>query len=114
MIYHKYSFVGYMLWLRYALMRLRPFMSLDQIYSQYVESPGTKAYSIDEARKLFEGAEDINITVVLTHGDLLASHAGQRHQGWILSLARIVWPRIIIRNFFKNHGLFMLIQGRKP
>lgn len=114
MIYHKYSFVGYMLWLRYALMKLRPFMSLDQIYNQYLESPGTKAYSIDKARKLFEGTEDINIKVVLTHGDLLTSHAGQRHQGLILTLARIVWPRIVIRNFFKNHGLFMLIQGRKP
>jgi len=79
MIYHKYSFVGYMLWLRYALMKLRPFMSLDQIYNQYLESPGTKAYSIDEARKLFEGVEDINIKVVLTHGDLLDknSPAGQ-------------------------------------
>lgn len=113
MIYHKYSFVGYMLWLRYAMMRFRPFMSLEEIYSQYLESPGTKAYTIQKARELFADAVDIHIRTQLTHGDLLTSQAGQRHEGILLSLARLFWPRFIIRNFFKTHGLFMLIQGRK-
>ena len=38
MIYHKWSLVGFMLWLRYALLRGKPLTSLAQIYSQYLES----------------------------------------------------------------------------
>jgi SAM-dependent methyltransferase len=113
MIYHRYSFVGYMLWLRYALMKLRPFTTLDQIYGRYLESPGTKAYSVEEARNLFPGATDIGVRTVLTHGDLLTSEAGQRHKGLVLSAARAIWPRLLIRRFFEGHGLFMLIRGRK-
>ena len=113
MVYHKYSMVGYMLWLRYALMKLKPFVTLDRIYAQYLESPGTKAYSAEEARGMFSGADCIEIRTVLTHGDLLTSDAGQRHQGMALSVARTMWPRFLIRRFFKNHGLFMLIRGRK-
>jgi ubiquinone/menaquinone biosynthesis C-methylase UbiE len=109
MIYHKYSFVGLMLWLRYALFRLKPMTSLSQIYSQYLESPGTKAYSIAEARELFEKFRDVEITTVLTHGDLLTSSAGQRHQGPLLSVARLVWPGWLIRTFFPKYGLFILI-----
>lgn len=113
MIYHKYSFVGLMLWIRYAFFRGRFFVSLDEIYANYLESPGTKAYSIKEARDLFEGASNINIKVVLSHGDLLASEAGQRHNGLFLNCARKIWPRKLISICFKKYGLFMLIDGQK-
>jgi len=113
MIYHKYSFVGYMLWLRYALFKFRPGMTLAQIYNRYLESPGTKAYSMGEAKVLFKEFCDVNISTVLTHGDLLASSVGQRHQGRLLSLARLLWPRRIIRRFFYKHGLYMLINANK-
>ena len=81
MVYHKYSFVGYMLWLRYALLKLRPWISLDDIYAQYLESPGTKAYSVSDGIMLFDGASQISCKTILTHGDLLASNVGQRHRG---------------------------------
>lgn len=114
MIYHKYSFVGFMLWLRYALVRLKPLTPLNQIYSRYLESPGTKAYSIAEARDLFAGKfTKVDIKVVLTHGDLLSSAVGQRHRGLFLQVARLTWPRWLIRTFFKKHGLFMLISATK-
>ena len=113
MIYHKYSIVGFMLWVRYALFRFRPWMPLEQIYSQYLESPGTKAYSIDQAYKLFSDFREVSIRVVLTHGDLLESTAGQRHRGLLLSFARFVWPRKCIRKMLPNAGLFMLIEARK-
>jgi SAM-dependent methyltransferase len=113
MIYHRYSMVGYMLWLRYALFRLRPATSLQEIYNDYLESQGTKAYSIAEARDLFRRFKNVKINVYLTHGDLLTSSAGQRHEGLILSVARLIWPRWLIRRFFPNHGLFMTITGTK-
>jgi SAM-dependent methyltransferase len=113
MIYHKYSFIGYMLWLRYALLGLKPLTSLDEIYGIYLESPGTKAYSVSEAHKLLSKFQSVEIQTVLTHGDLLTSSAGQRHQGLMLTVARSLWPRWIIRTFFPKHGLFMLIQATK-
>jgi SAM-dependent methyltransferase len=113
MIYHRYSMVGYMLWLRYGLARMRPFTSLDSIYSAYLESPGTKAYSLDEAKALFRGAEQLSARTVLTHGDLLEGQAGQRHGGAVLNIARKIWPRPIIRAVLPGHGLFLLVQGRK-
>jgi len=113
MIYHKWSMVGLMLWSRYALLGLRPWLTLSQIYARYLESPGTKAYSTAEATRLFAAFRDVKIRTVLTHGDLLESGAGQKHQGEILSLARKIWPRWLIRRVFPNAGLFMLIEAKK-
>ena len=113
MIYHKWSMVGLMLWVRYALLRFRPWLTLEYIYSHYLESPGTKAYSVDEAKLLFSAFSEVSIKTLLTHGDLLESSAGQRHQGFLLLLARRAWPRSLIRRFLPNAGLFMLIKVRK-
>lgn len=113
MIYHKWSLVGYMLWVRYALMRLRPWVTLTQIYARHLESPGTKAYSVDEAKRMFARFTGVQISTSLTHGDLLGSAAGQRHGGALLYLARKVWPRGLLRRYAGSHGLFMLIRAVK-
>lgn len=114
MIYHTWSLVGLMLWLRYGIGRGKPFMPLAEIYSTYLESPGTKAYTCRDAARLFAGAVGVTIRVQLTHGDLLESGAGQRHEGRLLSLARRVWPRWLLRRVAKRFGLFLLISGTKP
>lgn len=113
MIYHRLSLVAIMLWLRYALLRLRPWTSFDEILARYLESPGTKGYSTAGARRLFAGWSEVNISIVLSHGDLLASAAGQRHSGPLLSLARRLWPRPLLRRVAPQLGLFMLIDARK-
>lgn len=114
MIYHKYSLIGFMLWLRYAFFAGKPFTSLAAIYAQYLESPGTKAYSEAEARSLFGQFENVAIKIQLTHGDLLASQAGQRYTGVLLKLARKLWPRWFFNKFCRRNGLFMLIEAAKP
>lgn len=113
MIYHKHSLVGYMLWLRYGLLAGKPWRSLNDIYAKHLESPGTKAYTMDEARGLFRRFAEVKISTVLTHGDLLESDAGQRHRGWLLTTAKHVWPRRLLRAVLPGHGLFMLIEARK-
>lgn len=113
MIYHKWSLVGYMLWIRYALLRLRPWMTLREVYARYLESPGTKAYSMAEARRMFAGFSSVHTRTCLTHGDLLESAAGQRHGGVLLSVARAAWPRGLLRKYASAHGLFMLILAVK-
>jgi len=113
MIYHKWSLVGYMLWLRYALLGFRPWRTLKDVYSKYLESPGTKAYTVAEARRMFSAFKSAEIRITLTHGDLLESAAGQRHQGSLLSVARLIWPRTLLKKWAKGHGLFMMIQAIK-
>ena len=113
MIYHKWSMIGYMLWVRYALLRLKPWLGLREIYARYLESPGTKAYSVGEARQLFSSFSDVTINTPLGHGDLLDSDAGQRHRGFLLSMAKKLWPRWFIRRMMPHSGLFMLIEATK-
>lgn len=112
MIYNKWSLVGLMLWARYGLARLRPFTSLATIYAEHLESPRTKAYTPAEARALISPfAKSIDVRAELTHGDLLTSQAGQRHEGRLLDLARKVWPRRLLSRIARNNGLFLLISG---
>jgi ubiquinone/menaquinone biosynthesis C-methylase UbiE len=113
MIYQKHSIVGWILWARYALLKGRPGMSLTAVYARYLESPGTKAYTIAEAKAFFRNYASVKAWSVLTHGDLLSSNAGQRHTGALLSFARKVWPRGLIKTFLPNRGLFMLIEATK-
>lgn len=114
MIYHTNSLVGVMLWLRFGLATGRPWMSLAEVYAKHLESPGTKAYSIEQARRLFHRYVDVEIRTELTHGDLLSSDAGQRHPGRVLAMARLFWPRWLLRRVCAKNGLFMLIEGTKP
>ncbi len=113
MIYHRWSLVGAMLWLRYGLLKGRPFMTLAEVYATYLESPGTKAFTSAEAKRLFEAASDVSTRIELSHGDLLESGAGQRHRGPLLTVARRVWPRWLLRRACGNLGLFLLISGTK-
>jgi len=113
MIYNKYSLVGFMLWLYYALFRLKPFTSLNTIYANHLESPGTKAYTPKEARRLFSQFNSVQIKTVLTHGDLLESNVGQKHSQIVIKIAKSLYPRKLIKRFGTRWGLFMLIHAIK-
>jgi len=113
MIYQRRSLVAYMLWLRYALLAGQPRRGFDALLAEHLESPGTKGYSVAEARGLFVAFAETSVAVQLNHGDLLLGQAGQRHQGALLDLARALWPRWLIRNVLGNHGLYLLITARK-
>lgn len=113
MIYNYWSIIGLMLWVRYALLRGRPWHGLTQMYDEHLESPGTKAYTPSQARAMFAIFKACTVESVVTHGDLLEGQAGQRHQGILLSVARKVWPRWLIRRLAPRAGLFMLIEAYK-
>ena len=113
MVYHTHSIVGYLLWARYALAAGKPGRSLADIYASHLESPGTKAYTPEEARRLFHRFARVSTSIELSNGDLLEGAAGQQHQGRALSLARRVWPRGLIRRMAPGRGLFLLIDAVK-
>jgi ubiquinone/menaquinone biosynthesis C-methylase UbiE len=113
MVYNRYSIVGSMLWLRYALLKGRPMTGLNEIYAKHLESPGTKAYTPRDARSLFRDFARVETSIRLSGGDTLEGAAGQRHQGMLLRVARAIWPRRIIRTFLPSRGLFLLIEAVK-
>ena len=113
MIYHRWSIVGLMLWCRYALLAGRPWRGLAEIYSEHLESPGTKAYSRAEAAAMFADFATVRIDIQLNHGDLLQGAVGQRHRGRLLDIAKAVWPRWLIRSLFPGLGLYLLITAEK-
>jgi len=113
MIYQRHSVVGWLLWARYALLRGSWALTLDEVYSRYLESPGTKAYTIDRATALFGDFRAVTVTPQLSFADLLLGAAGQRHQGRLLDIARRIWPRALIRRFLARRGLFLLISAEK-
>jgi ubiquinone/menaquinone biosynthesis C-methylase UbiE len=113
MIYHKYSLTGYMLWIRYALLAGRPGRTLADIYAHHLESLGTKAFTTEETREMFAGFTHIDVRTQLAFGDLLRGAVGQRHSGPLLSVAKVIHPRWLIKRLFPSHGLMLLIRATK-
>ncbi len=115
MIYHTWSLTGLMLWARFALLKGKPLMSMESIYSTYLESPGTKAYSKSQAKELCRqaGFSSCKVHIQLNHGDLLEGSVGQRHKGRLLSLAKALWPRPLFRVFTPFLGLYLMIEAKK-
>jgi ubiquinone/menaquinone biosynthesis C-methylase UbiE len=94
MIYHSPSWVGFMLWGVHCAARGRPWVSPRQAVYEHLESPGTKAYTVDEARALFRDFARAEIRPQLGHGDLLLMRPAQRYRSW---KHRLAWPRWAVR-----------------
>jgi SAM-dependent methyltransferase len=114
MIYQHRSVVGTMLWLRYALLAGRPWRPLSEIYARHLESPGTKAYTPDEARALFAGFGAVEMRTALSPGDLLLGVAGQRPRGVVLDAARQLYPRRVVQRLLPSFGLHLMIEATRP
>jgi ubiquinone/menaquinone biosynthesis C-methylase UbiE len=113
MIYHKYSLVGYLLWIRYALLNGKFTRGLDDIYWHHLESPGTKAYTMKQTQQMFAKFTDVKLSSQLSFGELLQGNVGQRHQGLLLTIAKRIWPRTLLKIIFRNHGGLLLIEAQK-
>jgi len=114
MIYHVPSWTGFLLWAVHGPARLRPWLSPRQAIHDHLESPGTKAYTLPEARALMQGFVDVRVETALLAGDLLAMRPSARYQGALHRLAWAVYPRGLIRRFGAALGLGLLITARKP
>lgn len=112
MIYHSPSIVGLLLWTRYGLLAGKPWTPLSRIYAEELESPGTKAYSIAEARALFARFSEVEARSQVSHGDLLDGVVGQRHRSRALEAAKVLWPRRILKRM-NVLGTALLIDAKK-
>lgn len=113
MIYNRHSILAIMLWLRYALLVGKPWRTLKDVYAEHLESPGTQGFTVAETRQMFSRFSKVHVEPGLSFGDLLEGGVGQRHRGKLLSFAKAVWPRALIRRFFQRWGTNMYITATK-
>jgi ubiquinone/menaquinone biosynthesis C-methylase UbiE len=100
MVYHRHSLVALQCWLLYGLLRARPWRSLTEVIAHHVESPGTHAYSLAEARGLFPGLERLQVTPVATVYDV--------------RLTRSLSLRPLLTLLPDRFGWFLVVRGFKP
>lgn len=113
MIYNVHSWVGFMLWGVHALWRLKPWKSPRWAIYNYLESPGTKAYSIAEGYELFGDFARVAIRTHLGHGDLLLIRRSAKYQGKLHELAWRLYPRWLVRRLGHRFGMNMFIEAVK-
>jgi ubiquinone/menaquinone biosynthesis C-methylase UbiE len=116
MVYHVPSWVGWMLWLRFGLLRLRPWISPKGAIYCHLESPGTKAYRVSEARQMLErvGFRGISAQPRLCPADVLAHKFSAKYESPAFSLLRRVYPRWLVRALGDRFGLYLTLRARKP
>ncbi|MEW5977035.1 MAG: class I SAM-dependent methyltransferase [Acidobacteriota bacterium] len=102
MVYHRHSLAVLYLWLKQALLRMRPWKSPAWCLAHYQESPGTKAYTRRELAALLSNLplQQVRIRTWLTYCDTLeksrkpsvrlfgkacASLFGRDRFGWFLT-----------------------------
>jgi ubiquinone/menaquinone biosynthesis C-methylase UbiE len=102
MIYNRNSLFAFFSYFKHALLRGKPFKSIKKVLYQYQESPGTKAYTFKEARKLISKlpVKIIQLKAPVTQHDLLyykakpfraiayilACIAGWNKAGWFMMI----------------------------
>lgn len=101
MIYHRRSLFALQAWLVYGLFQGRPRRPLNQIIAEHLESPGTRAYTLGEARELFHGLNGLRCRTIVTRYDLRVGR-------------RAFLPRWTRKLFPARVGWFLVVQGKKP
>lgn len=112
MIYHVPSWMGLILWLRHCVLALRPWRGPRWAIWHHNESPGTKAYTVREARELFSAFSAVDIRTQRAGGDLLRLSPGKEAR-WTYRMFSALYPRWLVRLTGDRFGFFLLIEAVK-
>ena len=113
MIYHRHSIMAAMLWVKYGLLAGRPLISAAELFARFCESPGTKGFTVGEARAMCSRFSRAEVRACLSFSDLLQGEVGQRHRGRLLALGKRFWPRRLIQATMNRFGTQLLITAVK-
>jgi len=113
MIYQYPSVSAGLVWLLYGPLRLN-FESPRACYAKHVESPGTKVYTLDEARALVGRFSDVRIRTHLASADLLDHQFSSKYQGAWWRWAKRLYPRWLVRHVLGDRfGTYLTIEATK-
>ena len=118
MIYHPFSWVAIILWIRHGLLKGRPFTGLRRIVFDHLESPGTKTFTARQARDIFKATGFTDITTVrcLSTGDRdigIGPNHGTLFRFFFVIL-RAIYPSWFIQLVGPSMGLNLMIKAGKP
>jgi len=100
MVYRRYSGMVLRLYLKYRLLRGKPFTSLTEVTSKHLESPGTKAYTLKEVRNLFLPFSTLKVQPILLPWEIERAK----------DIVRIPW----LVNFYPNKlASWIAVEGQK-
>jgi len=116
MIYHVPSWTGLLLQAQHGWLRGKFGLTQKQALFDHLESPGTKAYTLPEARQLIEGAgyRDVRLSTSLNPGDLMTLRLSSKYDRAIYRFIWRVYPRWFVRLVGDRFGLNLMIEARKP
>ena len=110
MIYHVPSWTGLLLAARHGTLPQR------KAIFEHLESAGTKAYTVSEARALVESAgfRSVAVSTHLGPGDLLNLKLSAKYDTALGWLTMALYPRWLVRLLGHRFGLNLMIEARKP
>ncbi len=102
MIYHRHSVLAYLFWVKHALLKFKPWLSISEVLWNNMESKGTKAFTVPEVERMLETmpVENVKIKPLLCYYDklgrfnkimqfaakLIAYLLGGDKAGWFLTI----------------------------
>lgn len=95
MMYGRRSSATFMLWVKHALLKGRPWRTFSDVIWHHMESIGTKAYTVKELQKMFSDFSVVTVQPTLTYYD------------------RLKWPGLISQFFPDRWGWFILLKAVK-
>jgi ubiquinone/menaquinone biosynthesis C-methylase UbiE len=116
MIYHVPSWTGFLLYLQYGLARGKFKATTKEVLLNHLESPGTKAYTLPEAKEFLTkiGFSNVSLGTKLGPGDLLTIKPSEKYSSLIYKIIWQVYPRWLVRLLGERYGLYLLITAIKP
>lgn len=114
MIYHYPSWVCFMLWGVHSLAGGRPWQSPRRAVLEHLESPGTKVYTVAEARRLFGAFGQVQVRTQLSHADILLMPPSARYKArWHRELVWRLYPRAVVRAAGDRLGTALFVEAVK-
>lgn len=95
MMYGRNSPLVFKLWVKYALLKFKPWRSFADVVWHHVESIGTKAYTVSELKSMFEVYSSVDVTPIMTCYD------------------KSKWPKFISKFFPDKWGWFIALKAIK-
>jgi len=116
MVYHVPSWVGLQLYLLHGLARGNLKTTMKQVIFEHLESPGTKAYTVPEARQMLIdcGFAQVGAWTKLAHGDFLTIKLSRKYESPIYKLIYRFYPRWLVRLLGDRYGTNLMMTAVKP
>ncbi len=113
MVYSKYSFTAFNVWLIQCLAKGRPWKGLAWACFHYLESPGTKVYSRRGLGELLAPFSEHKLQKRLLGGDTLEIVPSQKYRAGLFGLIWKLYPTRLVRRFGAPFGTAWLIEVKK-